>query len=83
VAINWQEKAILLGECKWGEGAVGLCVVRELVEKTARVVPDEGFEVHYAFFARGGFTEAARSAGEEVGAELVDLERLERGLKSS
>ncbi|MGC9335291.1 MAG: DUF234 domain-containing protein [Anaerolineae bacterium] len=23
VAINWREKAILLGECKWGTGTVG------------------------------------------------------------
>ncbi len=53
VAVNWRERAILLGECKWGADAVGRSVVRELVDKAPRVVPGEGWQVHYAFFARG------------------------------
>jgi hypothetical protein len=42
----------------------------------------EGVEwrVHYAFFARAGFTDAARDAGEAVGAQLVDLATLDRDL---
>ncbi len=32
VGINWAEKAILLGECKWGAGVLGRDVVRELIE---------------------------------------------------
>jgi len=41
VAINWRERAILLGECKWGVKPVGRSVIEELVDKTALVVPDE------------------------------------------
>jgi len=41
VALNWREKAILLGECKWGVDAVGRSVVRELVDKSPKVL------VHY------------------------------------
>jgi len=57
-------------------------VIRELVEtKTPKVLkelPDgEGWKVHYAFFARAGFTDAARAEAEAVGASLVDLERLD------
>lgn len=80
VAVAWQEKAILLGECKWGTEAVGRSVVRKLQEKASRVVPDDGWAVHYAFFARAGFSAGGREAARAVGATLVDLERLEEGL---
>jgi len=33
VALNWRERALLLGECTWGVDAVGRSVVRELVEE--------------------------------------------------
>ena len=87
VAINWREKALLLGEAKWGTGAVGRDVVRELMEKKTpkvlKALPDagEGWSVHYAFFARAGFTDAARTEAESVGAQLVDLERLDADLR--
>ena len=81
VAIDWQGKAILLGECKWGMGAVGRSVLGALVEKTEKVVPDEGWQAHYAVFARSGFTSAAREMGGELGLELVDLGELENGLE--
>jgi AAA+ ATPase superfamily predicted ATPase len=86
VAINWTDHAILLGEAKWGTDAVGRSVVRDLVEaKAPRVLKGlpgegEGWRVHYAFFARAGFTDAARLEGESIGAELVDLERLDADL---
>jgi len=83
VAINWREHAILLGECKWGVRAVKRPVVRELVEKTPRVVPGEGWQVHYALFARTGFTDAARAEAEGVGATLVNLERLDADLRQA
>ncbi len=63
VAINWHDKAILLGECKWRVKAVGRSEIRELVDKTPNVVPGEDWQVYYAFFARAGFTDAA---GEEA-----------------
>jgi AAA+ ATPase superfamily predicted ATPase len=83
VAINWRDKAILLGECKWGLGAVGRSVVRELVDKAPRVVPGQDWTVHYAFFARSGFTDAARAEAESVGGTLVDLERLDADLREA
>jgi len=77
VAINWHAKTILLGECKWGAGAVGPSVIRELVEKAPKVVPGEGWQVYYAYFARAGFTAAARAESQAVGALLVDLATLD------
>jgi len=65
VAVNWAERQILLGECKWGHEAVSRQIVRELIERkmplVARDLPDEGagWKFHHALFARAGFTEAA------------------------
>jgi hypothetical protein len=86
-AINWREKALLLGEAKWGVDAVGREVVQELIEeKTPKVrksLPDAGagWTFHYAFFARSGFTDAARTLAEQYSARLVDLAMLDRDLR--
>jgi AAA+ ATPase superfamily predicted ATPase len=86
VTIRWEGKQIQLGEAKWGTGAVGRRVIRELIEvKTPRVLkvlPDEGagWGVHYAFFARAGFTDAAQDEAAAHDALLVDLARLDRDL---
>jgi hypothetical protein len=81
VAVNWREKAILLGECKWGVHPVGRSTVRELVDKAPRVLPDESWQVHHVLFARAGFTDAARAQAGAVDARLVDLETLDSDLK--
>jgi AAA+ ATPase superfamily predicted ATPase len=85
-AVNWQDKALLLGECKWGTDPVGCQVVTELIEdKTPKVratLPDkgEGWTVYYAFFARAGFTDAAQAEAQAYGALLIDLATLDRDL---
>lgn len=86
VAINWREKAILLGEAKWQLDAVGRSVIRELIEektpKLLRCLPDDGepWQVYYAFFARGAFTEAARELARTHHAILVGLSQLDQDL---
>ncbi len=83
VAINWKKKQILLGEAKWGGDPVGRGVLRELMDKVARVAPDggEGWQVHYALFARAEFTEAARAEAAQHGALLLTLPEMEPGLR--
>lgn len=81
VAINWHDRAILLGECKWGVRAVGRAVMRALIEKTPKVIPGEDWQVYYAYFARAGFTDAARQAAQRENGLLVDLETLDKDLK--
>ena len=81
VALNWRDREILLGECKWGSSRVGRSVVRELVGKASKVVPENDWQVHYAFFARAGFTDAARAEAEAEGAILVDLTALDQDLR--
>ncbi|MCA9973514.1 MAG: ATP-binding protein [Anaerolineales bacterium] len=81
VAINWRAKAILLGECKWGKRAVDRDVIQALVNKTAKVLPeDANWQVHYAFFSRQGFTESARALANSHGARLITLAEVEQGL---
>lgn len=80
VAVNWREKKLLLGECKWGEHAVGQAVIRELVEKAPLVSPGPEWQVYYAFFTRAGFTDAARAEAQRHQAWLVDLAQLEAAL---
>lgn len=79
VAIDWRGKKILLGEAKWGAGKVGREIVRQLFDKTLRVVPDggKGWRVHHVFFARDGFTEAARAEAATRGALLRTLKEME------
>jgi AAA+ ATPase superfamily predicted ATPase len=80
VALNWQDKAILLGECKWGTHPVGRSVVRELVDKAPLVVPDKDWQTHYVLFSRAGFTSAVQEEAQSVGAQLIDLNRLDNDL---
>jgi AAA+ ATPase superfamily predicted ATPase len=82
VAIRWEQKHILLGEAKWGTDPVGRSVLTDLLGKTPKVVPEggAGWTVHYALFARAGFTEATQSLAAEQGVRLVDLAELGRGL---
>lgn len=77
VAINWREREILLGECKWGDRPVSRAVLVELLEvKTPRVLadlPDKGWKVHYRLFARQGFTEATQQLATEQNVQLMTL----------
>jgi len=90
VAVNWQERTVLLGECKWGTDQVSRDVIRNLLEeKVPRLLQDlahaigEGWTVHYAFFARAGFSSAARSLAQDHDALLIDLDRLDRDLQTT
>lgn len=82
VAIRWQGRHILLGECKWGGKAVDKATVRELIEKkSGRVLQTlptnaETWHVAYCFFARSGFTEAAQAYARQHGIRLVTLEQM-------
>lgn len=83
VAINWATRQILLGEAKWGEGLVGREVLRTLADKAPLVIPEQGagWQVHYAFFARRGFTEAAQTEARTLRARLLTLTDMEPDLR--
>jgi AAA+ ATPase superfamily predicted ATPase len=86
VAINWREKQLLLGESKWQAEPIRRRIVRELVDakmpKVRKQLPEEGdgWQVHYAFFSRSGFTDEARLMANKNHAQLIDLARLDNDL---
>jgi len=90
VAVNWRERSVLLGECKWGTDRVGRDVVRNLLdEKTPKLLQDLAdaaggeWTAHYALFAHAGFTDAARSLAKDRSALPVNLDRLDRDLQTA
>ena len=46
------------------------------------MMKEQDWQVHYVFFARAGFSEAARMEAGTVGALLVDLEQMDGDLRS-
>ncbi len=80
VAINYRHKAVLLGEAKWQTRPVGQAVLEALKTKTRQVLPEPGWTVHYALFARGGFTQQLQDRATEERVILVNLQQLAEGL---
>jgi hypothetical protein len=86
VAINWHERQILVGECKWGSERIDRQIVRELIQKkTPKVMQSlpnggNGWRVHYALFSRGGVTSAALTELQRFDGVSVDLGRLDKDL---
>lgn len=83
VAINWRQKTILLGECKWYSTPVSRSIIRELIDKTRLVLPGPDWQVHFAFFSRSGFTSEAQSEAKVVNALLVDLVQVDQDLRQA
>lgn len=86
VAINWQERQVLIGECKWGDDAVSRTIVRDLIAtKTPLLLADlpnggAGWTIRHAIFACAGLTAAARAELETHNGLVVDLNLLMRDL---
>lgn len=86
VALNWQTREILLGECKWGDKPVEKQVVEDLMtKKTPLLLKDiwdggEAWRPHYVIFGRKGLTPAARTALENQGGLFVDVPLLDEVL---
>ena len=45
------------------------------------MVPEDDWKTRYVFFARAGFTDAARAGAEAAGVHLVDLATLDADLR--
>jgi uncharacterized protein len=82
VAMSWQERVVLVGECKWGADRVNRQVVRQLLDQTipntVAALPGggDGWHVIPALFARAGATAEAQALLGERGGLLVDLPML-------
>jgi hypothetical protein len=62
------EKTLILGECKWHTRPVERSALRQLIDKTAEIVPKQGqWRVVYLSFAREGWTAAAQALADDPG----------------
>ncbi len=95
VGINRMEKTLILGECKWSPKQMGTDILKTLVTKTEKVVPNQGnWRVLYVGMARGGWSSSGQSyAGRKAAvssgknwqatdAVLVDLNQIDTELAS-
>ena len=87
VAVDWDARRLLLGECKWGEGRVDRAIVRELIDnkgvRLRREIPDgDTWQFYYAVFSRAGMTPAALAELEKHDGLHIDLARLDAELAS-
>jgi uncharacterized protein len=88
VAVDWVGHRILIGECKWTEDRIDRQVVQDLIaDKAPKLLADmadddagTAWQMSYAFFARRGFTPAAKVEIDKAGALAVDMSRLDTDL---
>jgi AAA+ ATPase superfamily predicted ATPase len=96
VGINFMEKTLILGECKWTLSPVDREVLSKLVEeKTSKIIPAHGnWRVYYLGFSRSGWTREALAYQKSVqsqlpsgknwqgvGMRLVDLKQVDHDLE--
>lgn len=88
IAINWQTRDILLGECKWGQKKIGKAVLEDLVNRKREKVEldltnsGEQWRFHFALFAQASLTSGATQLAEEHAVKVIDLAILDLDLTS-
>ncbi len=84
VAINEDEHAILLGECKWTADPIDKAMVMNHLAKAAKVIPEpaERWKVYHVFFSKAGFTLEAKKAAAPFPCFWIDLKQLESDLRA-
>ena len=76
VALNWSEKSALLGEARWTSRPLSTQSLDELRAKRAAVLPEAGWQIHYALFSRSGFREPLQQQAQVEPLLLVGLHEL-------
>jgi hypothetical protein len=65
--INFMDKTLILGACKWERQPIELDVLQKLVDKTGLVLPPEGqWRVFYLGFSRSGWTPEAQGFADRL-----------------
>lgn len=94
VGINWMQKTLILGECKWTLEPVERSTLVELTAKIGKIAPPEGtWRVFLVGFSRSGWSRGAAAYQAEimnepatganwrtVGVRLLDLADVDRDL---
>ena len=75
VAVSDNERALLVGECKWSVNLVGTDILDNLKHKTQYLLETHRWgKVSYFLFSRSGFTTGMLSQASEEGIQLVTVE---------
>jgi hypothetical protein len=79
MAVSDEARAVLVGECKWSVNPVGGNVLEDLRRAARSLQEERDWErVHFALFARSGFTPALRESAAREGIILVETKDLAR-----
>lgn len=76
VAVSPSERALLFGEAKYTGAPVGEDILADLQAKVQALGPPAGWQVHYALFARSGFTAGLQTRAAQQRVILADLEQV-------
>ena len=85
VAVSWQQKRVLLGECKWTGEPVDKATVRDFLARAQKALAElpregQGWSASFACFARRGLTPAAAAELRAAGGFVVDLTALDTAM---
>jgi len=70
--VNFMDKTLILGECKWNRRSMGVDVLKVLIEKTEKVLPREGdWQVYYLGFSRLGWKQSALDFVRDFSAQRI------------
>ena len=70
--VNFMDKTLILGECKWNRHSMGVDILKALIEKTDKVLPREGdWQVYYLGFSRLGWKQSALDFVRDFSAQNV------------
>jgi AAA+ ATPase superfamily predicted ATPase len=90
--ISKGDRTMVLGDCYWRNRPVGAEAIDELLDKTRRLLPQEGsWTIYYVLFSKSGWTDEAKVRAEKLakrgrkkwktaGVRLVDLEEVDADL---
>lgn len=83
VAINEDDHAILVGECKWTAEPIRKGVVEDFFRRADEIIPApaDKWHVTYALFGRSGFTSEARQATGNRVCLWIGMDRIDTDLR--
>jgi hypothetical protein len=83
VAINEDDHAILLGECKWTAEPIRKGIVEDFLSRARHVIPEpaEKWNVAYDLFSRSGFTDESWQEAKGVKCLWVSLPQIDAHLR--
>ena len=93
VAVNWRERAVLIGEAKWADDDLQRATFRDLQQRADQVIarlsaaepsakrrgPD-AWKTHLMLFGRKGASVATRQAAQTIQARVVSFAEIRTGL---